>query len=254
MMGSPCTEAGRDEDETQHVVTLTHDFVILSTEVTQAEFERLMGYNPSYFSDGGDGATCGDDCPVETVSWHEAAAYCSALSDEEGFAPCYSCSGVPPNVECEPADFATPYDCPGYRLPTEAEWEYAARAGTTTATYRGNLDPEHLECESPNPVLDPMGWFCGNSDGSTHEIGTLEPNDWGLYDMSGNAMEWCHDWSDSYPGGAVTDPWGPGAGSFRVFRGGSWADDARYTRAAVRYRFTPGARYRHIVFRPSRSQ
>ncbi len=243
-MGSPPGEEGRDDNETQHEVTLTQDFEILATEVTQSEFEAVMGYNPSHFSG------CAD-CPVEWVSWYEAAAYCNALSDAAGLDRCYVCSGSDEEVECEPgSSFTTPYDCTGYRLPTEAEWEYAARAGTTTATYNGDLDD--IDCSSA--VVDPIAWYCGNSDDTTHLVGTRGSNDWGLHDMLGNVWEWCHDWDDVYPDGSVTDPWGPPSGSHRVIRGGSWNFLARLARAALRGRDRPAYRYDNVGFRPVRSR
>ncbi len=240
-MGSPEDEAGRWSNEVQHTVTLSRDFRMLSTEVTQGSFEALMGYNPSIFT------ACGTDCPVENVTWYEAAAYCNALSVTVGFvgsAVCYTCRDTGVDVICEPnAVYATPYDCPGYRLPTEAEWEYAARAGTITATYNGDVDDNHLACEQPNDVLDPIAWICGNSGDTTHAVGTRAPNDWDLYDMLGNVFEWCHDLSDDYPAESATDPWGPRVGFARVLRGGSWFFYAGDTRAARRATQWPDARY-----------
>ena len=233
-MGSPSNEEGREDDETQHEVRLTGDFEIQSTEVTQEEFEEVIGYNPSRFTG------CSRDCPVEQVNWHEAAAYCNALSVRAGLLQCYSCSGIPPNVTCSPSgDFGTPYGCPGYRLPTEAEWEYAARSGTTGPRYG---------------ALDDVAWYDGNSGGRTHTVGTQDASPWDLYDMLGNVWEWCHDWYVEDLGtSSVTDPWGPGEGSSRVMRGGSWYPEARHVRAADRGGLTPGYRNDFIGFRPSRS-
>ena len=147
--------------------------------------------------------------------------------------------------------YASPYECPGYRLPTEAEWEYAARAGTTTATYNGNLDD--TGCSST--VLEPIAWYCGNSGDEIHPVGNLDPNAWGLYDMLGNVSEWCHDRYESDLGSsAVANPWGPAAGSYRVFRGGSWDRSAWGTRAAYRFRRYPDNRSYNIGFRPARSR
>ena len=208
MMGSPTDEPGRLSDETQHQVTLTRDYYMMTTEVTQAQWEDVMGGNPSFFSD------CGGDCPVETVSWEDIQDFILALNASEGQT---------------------------YRLPTEAEWEYAARAETTTAFYNGGIT--NTGCTPLDPNLNQIGWYCGNDnvDGNstTHPVAQKQPNDWGLYDMSGNVWEWCQDWYGSYLDGAVTDPTGSDTGSDRVLRGGSWYDNARDCRSAYRLSYTP---------------
>jgi formylglycine-generating enzyme required for sulfatase activity len=243
VMGSP-GGAWREPND-QHTVTLTRRFEMQTTEVTQFQFETVMGYNPSSYPG------CGH-CPVENVNWHEAAVYCDALSDRFGLSSCYECSGTRAQVVCSPsASFETPYACPGYRLPTEAEWEYAVRAGTTTDTYNGDLD---ISWDYPDADgLDLIAWYCGFGGERPKEVGQLLPNAWGLYDMLGNVREWCHDWFGPYPEHEVTDPWGPAVGDHRIFRGGSWGAPALEVHAAGRYSTEPEVRTSYIGFRPVRS-
>ena len=277
-MGSPSNELGRASDEAQHAVTITRSFYLKATEVTQAQWRAVAQSSvassprappwsrpsPSYFP------SCGDECPVEWVNWYEAVAYVNALSVLEGLPECYTltgCNGNDPgsDMECTGVVFVG-LGCTGYRLPTEAEWEYAARAGTTTAFWNGGITTTGC----PEPSLDAVGWYGGNSmvaysgaySGSlcagsgtygTHPVAQKPANAWGLYDVHGNVWEWAHDWYGSYPAGASTDPAGPGTGSTRVRRGGSWSNDALICRSANRNRNTPGYRYNDLGLRPARS-
>ena len=214
MMGSPSNESGRTDDESQHRVTLTQGFYMQTTEVTQGQWQEVMGSNPSHFNN------CGDNCPVEQVSWNDVQEFIRKLNQREGGNR--------------------------YRLPTEAEWEYAARAGSTTAFANGGIS--ELEC-GYDASLNAMGWYCGNADGKTHPVARKQPNTWGLYDMHGNVWEWCQDWYGNYPSGSVTDPQGSSSGSFRVLRGGGWNDGAWSCRSAGRGGRGPGRRSGALGFR-----
>ncbi len=246
VMGSPSDEVGRGEDETQHLVTLSHPFRLGRTEVSQAGFEQLLGYNPAT-SD-----VCAD-CPVESVTWDEAAAYANARSAQDGLQECYACSGDLPDVLCTaPSD---PYACEGWRLPTEAEWEYAARsAGTVSDAFPngGNLISIDLYPCGPQLLLDnwthlrEQAWYCSNGHHVTHEVATLAPNPIGLSDMAGNVWEWTGDPYGPYPEEAV-DP--VGSGMDRVKRGGSWVTPPERVRIAYREAFNPGARLDSMGFR-----
>jgi formylglycine-generating enzyme required for sulfatase activity len=248
IMGSPDNEPGRSNNESpRRKVTISRPFRIMRTEMTQGQFQSLMGYNPSHFNN------CGANCPVENVNWHEACASANALSRKHGLTECYACRGSGRDVICEvKSEFSDNYQsCPGWRLPTEAEWEYAARAGSSTAFYNGAITK--TECEL-DPNLNKIGWYCGNSGRKTHPVGGKQANAWGLYDMSGNVYEWVHDWyQDSYRNLPTVDPVGPNTGSDRVFRGGSYDYFALSCRAAIRYRYTPTYRYGNLGLRFLRS-
>ena len=228
--GSPASESGRQTDETQHTVTITQTMAMWRFEVTQGLFKSTMGYNPAA------GVSCGADCPVAQVTWHEAAAFCNALSAGAGLPSCFDCTGQGRATTCAPKsryaarcgrDYPT---CTGYRLPTEAEWERAYRAGTSTSLYNGDLTVP----QGRDPKLDPIAWYKMSSTQGVRPVGGREANRWGLYDMAGNVREWCWDWYGAYPSGSVVDPVGPGTGSLRVARGGSATSEAGECRAASR--------------------
>jgi formylglycine-generating enzyme required for sulfatase activity len=250
-MGSPPGELGHSLSEgPQHEVVITRPFYMKTTEVTQKEWMSLMGNNPSHYPD------CGLDCPVEVVSWWDAVTYGNAISRALGLPECYelsSCVGTPgqPGYSCLDVVF-TGLDCPGYRLPTEAEWEYAYRAGRTTAFYNGGITA--IECDPIDISLYDIGWYCSNSMDRTHPAGLKIANAWGLYDMAGNVGEWTWDrsWRD-YSTETVTDPLGPDDGTYRVVRGGNYVDGAVFCRAASRYNGPPGGRSSGSGFRLVRS-
>ncbi len=205
-MGSDSSEAF-DDEKPVHNVKITKAYYIGIHPVTQEQYELVMSNNPSHFQ--------GYNRPVDSVTWEDAVEYCRRLSEIEG-------------IKC--------------RLPTEAEWEYAARAGTTTQYYWGNkVDGSYC-------------WFAENSFNKTHTVGTKKPNPWGLHDMAGNIWEWCSDWYDEeyYSKSPQSDPKGPASGEERVLRGGSWYFDRVFMRATVRGRVMPGNRGSSSGFRCAR--
>ena len=200
-MGSTSSEADDDEAPVTRV-RISRGFWLGKYEVTQAEWMAVMGSNPAGFSG------CAP-CPVERVSWQDVQEFIRRVNA--------GAEGTP------------------YRLPTEAEWEYAARAGTTEDTYLANLDA--------------VAWHRSISGLRTRSVGQKEPNRFGLHDMLGNVWEWVRDWKGAYPGGAITDPEGSPSGSNRVYRGCSWISDAKGCRVSLRYSDAPGYRFNHLGFR-----
>jgi len=232
VMGSPTNEALRMVDETQHTVTLTKGFYMGKYEVTQGEYLALIGSNPSYFTPA-NGYSQDLNRPVEEVSWEDATNYCAQLTQREQAAGRLPAGWV-------------------YRLPTESEWEYACRAGTTTALYFGsaihsgmaNFDGRNEYDASVGTIWNPSGIYLGR----TTTVGSYQPNVWGLYDMAGNVAEWCRDWYWTYPSGSVTDPQGPASVSWRVVRGGRWSYIGRFCCSAERDNF-PSSGYDFLGFR-----
>ncbi|MBN1446869.1 MAG: formylglycine-generating enzyme family protein [Bacteroidetes bacterium] len=216
-----------------HEVRITRSFLIGRTEVTQKQYRDIMGENSSVF--------IGDDLPVNNVTWYEAVAYCNALSAAEGLTPCYTGHGD--SIVCD-------WDANGYRLPTEAEWEYACRAGLETDYSSGDMT-----WPGPRPLdsmLNEVGWYYGNSQ-SVQPVGKKHPNRIGLYDMHGNIREWCWDWfiHDCYSLSPAADPRGPAKGDwyFRVQRSGSVGDPACYCRSSSRMGYMPYYRCGFYGFR-----
>jgi sulfatase modifying factor 1 len=244
------------DDDRHHSVTLTKAFWLGQTPVTQAQWQAVMGTNPSRFESQSTGDVDGWSRPVERVTWYDAIEFCNRLTAMAnqadarlGLTPCYRISkieraeGGAQSGSIRSAEVELIAGANGYRLPTEAEWEYAYRAGTTTAYSFG--DDESM--------LAKHAWFDENSGESTHPVATKRSNAWGLFDMHGNVDEWCWDWYGEYPSGAVTDPQGPRSGSGRVLRGGSWLGFSQYCRAAYRSADDPDFRYDDLGFRVART-
>ena len=281
MMGSPTDEPGRSTDEgPQTRVAISKPFWLGSTDVKHGEWKRLMGTDLAgqvrkalqddtlYDWGGGKMQTLrdhwglprdadparkllntDDNLPMHYVSWNEAMEFCRRLTEQAR------------NAGTLPAGYE-------YTLPTEAQWEYACRAGTTDATYAG---PIQIIGKYNAPVLDAIAWYGGNSSvgyqgigtdtsrvsekqypggyAGPRDVGLKQANAWGLYDMLGDVFQWCRDWYGPYPGGSVTDPIGASSGSYRVYRGGSWSSLARRCRSAVRGWDVPGIRYDYLGFR-----
>jgi formylglycine-generating enzyme required for sulfatase activity len=233
-MGSPANEAQRSSNEFQRQVTVS-SFYMGKYEVTQAEYLELMGRNPSLSK--------GDKLPVEQVTWFNAVAYCNALSEKEGLDPAYTISGQ-----------AVTWDrsANGYRLPTEAEWEYACRGGTATPFFTGNnITSDQANYNGTIPYgSNARTAFRGRS----MQVGSFRPNAIGLYDMHGNVAEWCWDWNGEYARGEQTDPAGQSTPSgYKIFRGGGWNHPADFLRSARRAMLNPVQNGYYLGFRVARN-
>jgi formylglycine-generating enzyme required for sulfatase activity len=219
MMGSPAREPQRFDDERQHRVSISRAFYMQITEVTQGQWYEVMGDNPSHFKN------CGDDCPVEKISWYDVQSFIRNLNQREGTKK--------------------------YRLPTEAEWEYTCRAGTNTPFFFGeclSTDEANYDGNCPMP-----GCPKGRNREEPIPVANFPPNAWGLYGMHGNVWEWCQDWYGPYPLDSVTDPTGSPSGEKHVLRGGSWRCCAKCSRSANRGLGFPGCRNNYFGFRVART-
>jgi formylglycine-generating enzyme len=227
---------GRNDEKPVHKVRITHSFFMGRTEVTQAQWKAVMGSNPSRFK--------GDNRPVDNVNWYDAVQFCNRLSRQDSLEICYT--GDSDRTVCN-------FNAKGYRLPTEAEWEYACRGGTATDFHTGNM-PRSAHSDSANY---PGGWHDANSGDQTHDVGLKQPSAFGLFDMHGNVWEWCWDWyqEDYYDSWPYADPRGPAAArTYRVLRGGSWYYSANDCRSAYRGCDDPDTRSSSGGFRVVRTQ
>jgi len=243
-MGSPANEPGRYDDEGPQRQVTVSGFYMGKYQVTQKEYQEVMGTNPSNFK--------GDNLPVEKVSWYDAIEYCNKRSQKEGLTPAYTINknqSDPNNtnsIDTEKWTVTWNKSANGYRLPTEAEWEYACRAGTTTPFSTGNNITTSQANYDGNPYNNKAK---GEDRQRTTPVGSFAPNAWGLYDMHGNVGEWCWDWYGFYTSGAQTNPLGASSGAYRVDRGGCWFFSAEDLRSAYRGGNGPSFRSYYVGFR-----
>ena len=245
-----------------HKVTFTRDIYMCDHEVTQKEWQDVMGSNPSHFQGEEADKKVADgevqeNRPVEIVSWYAAIVYCNKLSIKDGLQPCYSVKVGETEVDWENLKYddipthdnaywnaaVCDFSKTGYRLPTEAEWEIAARGGIA------DTDKVVWAGTTTETELGKYAWYDDNSNERTHEVKKNQPNGYGLYDMSGNVWEWCWDWYEDYAKGDATDPMGASSGLYRIVRGGSWVDFVSDCHASYREYFSPGERGLSLGFR-----
>jgi formylglycine-generating enzyme required for sulfatase activity len=239
-MGVPANEAESHEDKVLRQIRLSA-FSMSKYLITQKEFENIMGINPSFFK--------GDNLPVEQITWFDAIEYCIKRSQKEGLSPAYTMTNRKPETgyPITSATVTANWNANGYRLPTEAEWEYACRAGTKTPFSTGNnITTDQANYDGNSPYRDnPIGKFRE----TTTAVGSFPANPWGLYDMHGNVWEWCWDRHGRYPNGGQTDPRGPNIGDVRILRGGNWNGQAQYLRSSYRNADYPHYKNRNVGFR-----
>lgn len=260
LMGSPTNESGRRTDETRHRVRLTRPMLLGAYEVTQDEFERVMDFNPSWFARSGAGRDKIGELdtrrfPVESVSWFDAIEFCNRLSRRDGRPPYYALTDVKHAGDSIQQATVQRLGGSGYRLPTEAEWEFACRARTDSAFHYG---PGNTGREANLLPIPNTGYGAGPSWDAvkrTTRVGSYAPNPWGLFDLHGNVGEWCWDWYDKdyYTVSPADDPPGPSTGLQRVLRGGSWLVNWTSCRSASRFWHTPDERKEYGGFRVART-
>ena len=264
-MGSPEAEAGRQANEKQHRVRFTRPYYLGRHEVTQEQYLQVMKVNPSGFAAGGSGRekVAGLDTtrfPVENVSWYDAAEFCNKLGELDGFRPYYRLADIERSSEREGGSIlraaVTTLGGYGYRLPTEAEWEFACRAGTSSIYHYGNGSNGTASNVKGVSIMGGYGGaVVGPNLQRTAAVGSYPANAWGLFDMHGNVGEWCDDWygPDHYTQSQFTDPPGPGAGDQRIWRGGAWLLMESSCRSATRAWHTPDERKDYLGFRLARN-
>jgi sulfatase modifying factor 1 len=261
VMGSPPAEADRRPDEMQHPVRITTAFLLGAYEVTQAQYQQVMNANPSWFQPNGKGhdKVSGVDSsrlPVECVTWYDAIEFCNRLSAQDGFTRYYTLADVKNQGAAIVGAVVTVLGGNGYRLPTEAEWEYACRASTTTPYHFGAVTKAGVLNCKPLKIAGGYGTTLKWPDlGRTERVGAYQRSGLGLYDMHGNVAEWCWDWyeRDYYGQSPRDNPRGPDSGTHRVLRGGSWLISEGSCRSAARYFLVPDERKEYAGFRVART-
>ncbi len=218
----------------KHLVTITKAFWIGKYELLGSEYNKVMGEGADYYES--------ERHPLDSVNWYDAVEFCNKLSEYEGLTPVYTIDGE---------DVSWDQNADGYRLPTEAEWELACRAGTSTSLYNGEM-PRIDFSPHTHPLLDEIAWY-GERTGVAYQVGLKKPNQFGLYDMIGNLAEWCWDWAASYSSSAKVDPMGPENGRRKIAKGGSYAAEPNIARCGTRYEVSPAGTGLGATFRVARN-